>query len=182
MIKIDADNCKGCGRCVAACPKKCLEIAADKDGACGASLAGSEKLAFEGGTCFTMTLWVRMDAPQEKQAPIVSNKDWESGANPGFVLVGARTTDAVKRPGVCFNCALGGEVRRLDEGDIELDKKFRHTIEVIVDRVVLKPSATTRIAESVETAIRGRTVLFVMADTATTEALINAFHAASPEA
>jgi len=37
-------------------------------------------------------------------------------------------------------------------------------------------------AESVETAIRGRTVLFVMADTATTEALINAFHAASPEA
>lgn len=29
MIKIDADNCKGCGRCVAACPKKCLEIAAD---------------------------------------------------------------------------------------------------------------------------------------------------------
>lgn len=99
----------------------CLEIAADKDGACGASLAGSEKLAFEGGTCFTMTLWVRMDAPQKKQAPIVSNKDWESGANPGFVLVGARTTDAVKRPGVCFNCALGGEARRLDMGTFDID-------------------------------------------------------------
>lgn len=26
MVKIEADNCKGCGRCVDACPRKCLEI------------------------------------------------------------------------------------------------------------------------------------------------------------
>jgi NAD-dependent dihydropyrimidine dehydrogenase PreA subunit len=26
MVIINADNCKGCGRCAAACPKKCLEI------------------------------------------------------------------------------------------------------------------------------------------------------------
>ena len=24
MVIIDKDNCKGCGRCVAACPRKCL--------------------------------------------------------------------------------------------------------------------------------------------------------------
>ncbi len=26
MVKIDAENCKGCGLCVEACPRKCLEI------------------------------------------------------------------------------------------------------------------------------------------------------------
>ncbi|MBP5788347.1 MAG: 4Fe-4S dicluster domain-containing protein, partial [Kiritimatiellae bacterium] len=27
--EIEADSCKGCGRCVAACPKKCLAISED---------------------------------------------------------------------------------------------------------------------------------------------------------
>ena len=26
--EIEEDSCKGCGRCVAACPKKCLELKA----------------------------------------------------------------------------------------------------------------------------------------------------------
>jgi NAD-dependent dihydropyrimidine dehydrogenase PreA subunit len=26
MVVIDKENCKGCSRCVVACPKKCLEI------------------------------------------------------------------------------------------------------------------------------------------------------------
>ena len=29
MVVIDKENCKGCGRCVDACPKKCLEIGKD---------------------------------------------------------------------------------------------------------------------------------------------------------
>ena len=37
---------------------------------------------------------------------------------------------------------------------IELDKKFKHDIEVVVDRIVLKPDVTTRLAEAVETATR----------------------------
>lgn len=47
---------------------------------------------------------------------------------------------------------IDGEVRRLDEDEIKLNKKFKHTIEVVVDRVVLKEQATSRLAEAVETA------------------------------
>src|SRR6188768_3033521 len=43
------------------------------------------------------------------------------------------------------------EVKLLEE-PIELDKKFKHTIEVVVDRLVLKPDLRTRLAQSVETA------------------------------
>src|SRR4051794_11438066 len=46
---------------------------------------------------------------------------------------------------------VDGEVKLLDE-PIELDKKFKHTIEVVVDRLVLKPDLRTRLTQSVETA------------------------------
>ena len=44
------------------------------------------------------------------------------------------------------------------EDEIVLDKKFKHTIEVVVDRLVMKPDLRTRLAQSIETAIspRGR--------------------------
>ncbi len=42
--------------------------------------------------------------------------------------------------------------QRLLEDDISLDKKFKHTIEVVVDRLVMKPDLRTRLAQSVETA------------------------------
>jgi len=32
---IDEDCCKGCGRCIAACPKSCLELAHDRLNAAG---------------------------------------------------------------------------------------------------------------------------------------------------
>jgi excinuclease ABC subunit A len=38
------------------------------------------------------------------------------------------------------------------EDPIELDKKFKHTIEVVVDRLVMKPDLRTRLAQSVEAA------------------------------
>ena len=60
---------------------------------------------------------------------------------------------------------IDGEVVRL-EGELpRLDKKLKHTIDVVVDRVVLKKSATGRIAESVEVATRlseGRVVAHVI--------------------
>src|SRR4051812_36639550 len=47
---------------------------------------------------------------------------------------------------------VDGEQHLLEEGVPELDKKFKHTIEVVVDRLVLKEDLRTRLAQSVETA------------------------------
>jgi len=47
---------------------------------------------------------------------------------------------------------VDGEQRQLDE-DIALDKKLKHTIEVVVDRLVLKEGLRQRLADSVETAL-----------------------------
>ena len=48
---------------------------------------------------------------------------------------------------------IDGEVRSLDE-TIELDKKFKHTIEVVVDRIVIRETSLGRIAEAVEQATK----------------------------
>ncbi len=49
---------------------------------------------------------------------------------------------------------IDGEITKLDENPIVLNKKIKHFIDVVVDRVVLKPSAQSRIAEAVETATK----------------------------
>ncbi len=49
---------------------------------------------------------------------------------------------------------VDGEVRDLGGDEIKLDKKFKHTIEVVVDRVVVRHNSLGRIAEAVETATR----------------------------
>src|SRR6201992_171243 len=46
---------------------------------------------------------------------------------------------------------INGELRRLDE-DIVLDKKFKHNISIVVDRLVMKPELRRRLSESVEAA------------------------------
>ncbi|HWR83678.1 MAG TPA: excinuclease ABC subunit UvrA, partial [Candidatus Deferrimicrobium sp.] len=40
------------------------------------------------------------------------------------------------------------------DSEIELDKKKKHTVEAVVDRLVVKPSSKTRLADSVETALK----------------------------
>src|SRR6266511_4333838 len=47
---------------------------------------------------------------------------------------------------------VDSEQRLLDE-EIELDKKFKHTIEVIVDRLTMKPDIRHRLFDSIETAL-----------------------------
>ena len=48
---------------------------------------------------------------------------------------------------------VDGEVVESDS-EIELDKKKKHTIEAVVDRLVVRPNAKRRLADSIETAIR----------------------------
>ena len=48
---------------------------------------------------------------------------------------------------------VDGELLRLDE-EIVLDKKFKHDISVVVDRLVMKPDLRRRLSESVEAAAR----------------------------
>jgi len=48
---------------------------------------------------------------------------------------------------------VDGEVRDLDE-EIRLERNRRHDLEVVVDRLVVRPSSQRRLADSVETALR----------------------------
>jgi excinuclease ABC subunit A len=48
---------------------------------------------------------------------------------------------------------VDGQIRSLDE-DIPLDKKRRHSIEVVVDRLIVKDGLRSRLTDSVETALR----------------------------
>ena len=47
---------------------------------------------------------------------------------------------------------VDGELRRLEE-DIELDKKYKHDIAVVVDRLVMRSDLRKRLADSIETAV-----------------------------
>ena len=59
---------------------------------------------------------------------------------------------------------VDGELRDLDD-NIELDKNKKHTIEVVVDRVVVKEGIASRLSDSLEAALRladGRVLVDVM--------------------
>ncbi|MGH7579819.1 MAG: excinuclease ABC subunit UvrA [Gemmatimonadales bacterium] len=49
---------------------------------------------------------------------------------------------------------VNGAVRELGEGEIDLDKNRKHTIEVVVDRLVVKPAIAARLADSLETSLK----------------------------
>jgi len=60
---------------------------------------------------------------------------------------------------------IDGEMRQLDE-EIVLDKRKNHTIEVVVDRLLMKDGVSERLAESVRTALKltGGSVLISVVD------------------
>jgi excinuclease ABC subunit A len=61
---------------------------------------------------------------------------------------------------------VDGEIKDLRE-KISLDKKRKHTIEVIVDRLVMKPEIRKRLADSVETTLRLSTGIVTVATPST---------------
>src|ERR687883_1279120 len=66
---------------------------------------------------------------------------------------------------------VDGEQYLLEEGVPDLDKKYKHTIEVVVDRLVMRPDLRQRLAQSVETAAQlaeGLVVVDVLDGEATT--------------
>jgi len=63
-----------------------------------------------------------------------------------------KTFDEIRQEGFT-RVRVDGVVRTLYE-EIELVKQQKHTIEIVVDRVVVKPEKRSRIADSVETALK----------------------------
>ncbi len=49
---------------------------------------------------------------------------------------------------------VDGEISNLDEDEIKLEKNKKHTIHVVVDRIVVKEQARSRIADSVQIALK----------------------------
>ena len=73
---------------------------------------------------------------------------------------------------------VDGETRLLEEG-IELDKKFKHDIAVVVDRLVMKDDLRKRLTDSVETALALAEGLVEIAGRATARPQPRYFRAAS---
>ena len=61
--------------------------------------------------------------------------------------------DRIRRDGYT-RVRIDGENVLLDEDEIKLDKKFKHTIEIVVDRIVIREGQESRISEAVELAMK----------------------------
>lgn len=48
---------------------------------------------------------------------------------------------------------IDGEIVQLNEEEVKLEKTYKHTIEIVVDRIVVKPDSLSRLSESVELAL-----------------------------
>ncbi|MBI5232175.1 MAG: excinuclease ABC subunit UvrA [Coriobacteriales bacterium] len=75
-------------------------------------------------------------------APVVKGRKGEYG----------KLLDDLKREGFT-RVRIDGQQHTLDE-EISLDKKYRHDIDVVVDRLAIKDGVRSRLADSVETALR----------------------------
>jgi excinuclease ABC subunit A len=68
--------------------------------------------------------------------------------------------DAIAKAG--FRARIDGDLKSLDE-PIKLDKRKNHTIEVVIDRLVVKPGIEQRLENSIQTALKWADGLVVIA-------------------
>ena len=86
-----------------------------------------------------------MDYPERTKmqilAPLVSGR---KGAQ-------VKVLEDIKKQGY-VRVRVDGEMREVSE-EITLDKNKKHTIEVVIDRIVIKEGIETRLADSLESAL-----------------------------
>ncbi|MBA2875758.1 excinuclease ABC subunit UvrA [Thermaerobacillus caldiproteolyticus] len=88
-----------------------------------------------------------------------------------------KTLEEIKKQGY-VRVRVDGEMRELTE-DIELEKNKKHSIEVVVDRIVVKEGIASRLADSLETALKladGKVIIDVIGE----EELLFSEHHACP--
>ncbi|WP_061580766.1 excinuclease ABC subunit UvrA [Geobacillus sp. FSL W8-0466] len=88
-------------------------------------------------------------------APIVSGK---KGTH-------AKTLEDIRKQGY-VRVRIDGEMRELTE-DIELERNKKHSIDVVVDRIIIKDGIASRLADSLETALKladGKVVVDVIGE------------------
>ena len=61
--------------------------------------------------------------------------------------------DRIRRDGYT-RVRVDGEMKRLDEDEIKLEKNNKHNIDIVIDRIVLRDDNRSRIAEALELAIK----------------------------
>ncbi|KYD18555.1 excinuclease ABC subunit UvrA [Caldibacillus debilis] len=75
----------------------------------------------------------------------------------------AKVLEDIKKEGF-VRVRVDGEIRDIQE-NIELEKNKKHSIEVVVDRIILKPGVQARLTDSLETALKladGRVIIDVI--------------------
>ncbi len=63
-----------------------------------------------------------------------------------------KVLDRIRREGF-LRVRVDGEMKNLEEDEIRLEKNFKHSIDIVVDRIVVREGQEGRIAESVELAV-----------------------------
>ena len=61
--------------------------------------------------------------------------------------------DRIRRDGYT-RVRVDGDMKRLDEDEIKLEKNIKHNIDIVIDRIVLRDDNRSRIAEAIELAIK----------------------------